>query len=68
MKTYPKELNDILDGLDTLKSIELLEYNNKNWLSGDNASRSMAKVELTDQIIDGLKSYIHKTYLDNCSS
>ncbi len=41
-------LKEIYAGLEQIRAIETLEYHNKNFLSGDNASRSVEKVLLCD--------------------
>jgi len=60
MKTYPKELQAIKDDIETLHGVELLEYHNKNWLSGDNATRCKARIDILDGLRKRVDSFIAK--------
>jgi len=41
-----------------LLAMETLEYENKNYLSGDDKSRSISKVKLINQMIDELNENV----------
>jgi len=48
-------MNDILSNLRKLLAIEMLEYEDKNLLSGDNKTRSEEKMLLLEECIDLIK-------------
>ena len=51
--TYKRrsEMKHIKDKIQVLHAIEMLEYHDKNWLSGDNKSRCEGKLLLLEEAI-----------------
>lgn len=55
-----KNMVFIKGSLIELYGVELLEYHNKNWLSGDNQTRSMETQNLLKQTIESIEIVISK--------
>jgi len=50
--------NSLKSSLAILLAVETLEYENQNYLSGDNRSRSLAKIELIKDMINDINENI----------
>ena len=53
-----KDLEQLKENLEILQSITLLEYRNKNYLSGDNKTRNEAKQKLIEQSVQLIKKLL----------
>lgn len=51
-------LKEIFSTLEEVRAIETLEYQDKNYLSGNNESRSREKIASLTDVIDTLKSAV----------
>ena len=51
---YSNEKDVMKGNLEILYAVELLEYHNKNWLSGDNKTRCEAKICLLKYMLRGV--------------
>lgn len=48
---YSNAKDDMKANLEILYAVELLEYHNKNWLSGDNKTRCESKITLLKHVL-----------------
>ena len=50
MEVYDKDMKSIKDNMEVLFAVEMLEYHNKNWLSGSNKSRCESKLVIIEEL------------------
>jgi len=50
--------NNLKSSLAILLAVETLEYENQNYLSGDNRSRSLAKITLIKDMIEDINENV----------
>jgi hypothetical protein len=56
---------NLIDEIMQLKSVELLEYHDSNWLRGSFKTRSEDKIEAYDRVLEILKKYRLDVGMDN---